>query len=192
MFTGKLSEEEMLEDHPLELADIKAGTARLPVDPKTYQRRIKIFLPTYGIFATVLVIFLILFTTGEKTALATIRPAEGTVEVFVPFTPTPLPTPLPTSTAAPVASITWEGSIGQLFQNKCGSCHNSTTKIGGLDLSSYQAALEGNGTGPVILPGDADTSKIILVQSAGGHPGQLSEEELELIQEWISAGALEK
>ncbi len=30
MFTGKISEEEMLDEHPLELADIKAGIANRP------------------------------------------------------------------------------------------------------------------------------------------------------------------
>ena len=33
MWTGKMSEEEMLHEHPLELADIKAGIADRPVDP---------------------------------------------------------------------------------------------------------------------------------------------------------------
>src|SRR5574339_1271315 len=32
MFTGKMTEEEMLHEHPLELADIKAGMAERPVD----------------------------------------------------------------------------------------------------------------------------------------------------------------
>ena len=35
-------------------------------------------------------------------------------------------------------------------------------------------------------------SKLIVVQSAGGHPGQLSAEELDLVRQWIAAGALEK
>lgn len=33
MFTGKMSEEDMLHEHPLELADIKAGIAERPVEP---------------------------------------------------------------------------------------------------------------------------------------------------------------
>ena len=76
MYTGKISEGEMFEEHALELADIKSGTAHLPVDPKTYKRRMKIFLPVYGILAVTLVIFLYLFLTGEQTALATVRPEE--------------------------------------------------------------------------------------------------------------------
>ncbi|MRR10831.1 hypothetical protein EG831_12345, partial [bacterium] len=45
MFTGKLSEEEMLHEHPLELADMKAGLAERPVDPQTLRRRQRIFWP---------------------------------------------------------------------------------------------------------------------------------------------------
>lgn len=33
MFNGELTEEEMIEEHPLELADIKAGLSERPVDP---------------------------------------------------------------------------------------------------------------------------------------------------------------
>ena len=35
MFTGKLSEEEMLHEHPAELAAIRMGTATRPLDPQT-------------------------------------------------------------------------------------------------------------------------------------------------------------
>jgi hypothetical protein len=33
---------------------------------------------------------------------------------------------------------------------------------------------------------------VIVEQSAGGHPGQLSADELAIISAWIDAGALEK
>jgi hypothetical protein len=44
----------------------------------------------------------------------------------------------------------------------------------------------------VIVPSDAANSKLVLVQTAGGHPGQLTPGELTAINNWIDAGALEK
>jgi mono/diheme cytochrome c family protein len=114
------------------------------------------------------------------------------VEVFVPLTPTPLPTAPPTPTPPPVTALTWEGGIGALFDSKCVACHNSNSKLGGLDLSDYQSTLQGGNSGPAFVAGDPENSEIISIQSAGGHPGQFSEEELAQVIEWIENGALEE
>jgi hypothetical protein len=52
--------------------------------------------------------------------------------------------------------------------------------------------LKGGDSGPAIIPGDPDDSLLVQIQSAGNHPGQLTEEELQLVIEWIQAGAPEK
>jgi hypothetical protein len=61
-----------------------------------------------------------------------------------------------------------------------------------LNLSTYADAIKGGKSGPVIVPGDAAKSLLIQKQQAGGHPGQLTPEEIAQIVEWINAGALEK
>jgi transposase len=43
-----------------------------------------------------------------------------------------------------------------------------------------------------MIPGDADNSLVVQKQQAGGHPGQLTPEELAQVIEWINAGASEK
>jgi mono/diheme cytochrome c family protein len=87
---------------------------------------------------------------------------------------------------------TWEAGIATLFQQRCLICHNSTAKIGGLDLSSYNAALSSGAGGPAVIPGDPEKSPLIVKQSAGGHAEQLSPEEIEQLRQWILAGAPEK
>jgi formate dehydrogenase gamma subunit len=191
MFTGYLSEEHMLDEHPLELADIKAGVAGRPVDPKVVANRRRAFLGVYGVIGAAMLIGIFVFVTFEKTAIETVPPAEN-VTVFAPLTPTPLPTPRPTHTPAPVAAVTWDGGIGNLFETKCSACHGGASELGGLDLSTYQAALDGGSSGPGVVPNDPDASQIILKQSAGNHPGQLTGDELALIRRWIEAGAPEK
>jgi formate dehydrogenase gamma subunit len=201
MFRGTVGEKEMLEEHPLELADIKAGVAQRPIDPTLEARRRRMFYPIYGVVGGLLLFGIYAFVTFEETAITTLPPAEE-VSVFVPLTPTPFPTAPPTPTAAPTATgapgqaapalATWEGGIGGLFKTKCGTCHNSTAKMSGLDLSSYLGAIAGGSRGSGVVPGDPAASQIIIVQSAGGHPGQLSGDELAQVQAWIEAGAQEK
>lgn len=191
MFDGKMSEEEMLHEHPLELADIKAGIADPPADPKGEKKRLMIFLPVYFVVASVMLMGVYFFVTGEETAITTVPPASD-VEVFVPLTPTPFPTPAPTPTPKPILTITWEGGVGELTNTKCGTCHNDSSMLGGLDLTSYQAALAGGNTGPGFVAGDPDNSLIVTRQETGDHPGQLTEEEIALLREWITTGAPEK
>jgi hypothetical protein len=52
--------------------------------------------------------------------------------------------------------------------------------------------MNGADDGPVVVPGDSANSPLISIQQAGGHPGQLTPDEIVLLQEWIDAGALEK
>jgi cytochrome b subunit of formate dehydrogenase/mono/diheme cytochrome c family protein len=207
MFTGRMTEEEMLHEHPLELAVIKAGIANPPLDPLALRKRQRIYLP----FAAALTLFMLGgvygFVNAEQTAITTTERQIPTVEVFVPWTPTPAPTqtptpepthtPLPTqpgNESTPSASdpaLTWDGSIGALLESKCGTCHGPFA-AGGLNLSTFAGAVKGGSSGAVILPGNGANSLLVTVQQAGNHPGQLTPEEIQQIIAWINAGALEK
>ncbi len=213
MFTGKMSEEEMLHEHPLELADIKAGIHDRPVDPVDLRKRQRVYFPIAAVLAVFMLGGVYGFVNAENTALTTVERQVPTVEVYVPQTATPAPTqtptlpptetPLPSATATagtpgtdttpavPSSSLTWDNAIGAIFQTKCAACHGAGA-LAGLNLSTYADALKGGNSGAVIIPGDAANSLLVKKQQAGGHPGQLSPEEIAQIIEWINAGALEK
>ncbi len=199
MWTGKLSEEEMLHEHPLELADIKSGLGGRRPDPKLLQRRQMIYYPVAAVLGIGMLFAVYGFVNGEQTAITTVPPQIATIPIYVPQTPTPLPptpTQPPTPTAGPTAaaggaSVTWV-EVGPIFEARCGTCHSSALATNGLNLSTYADAMKGAQDGPVIVAGDAAGSKLIVIQSAGGHPGQLSPEELALVKSWIESGALEK
>ncbi len=193
MFTGKLTEKEMQHEHPAELALIKAGGDYQRPAPEILQRRKKIFYPIAALVTVVSGLGLVFFVTMETTALETVPPAQ-TAQVFVPVTPTPQPTLAATPTlpaAEGVAANTWDGNFSALFDNRCSTCHGFT-KVGGLTLAAYQGALAGGNSGPGIVPGNPEASMIVKIQSAGGHPGQLTQEELQQVIDWIQAGAPEK
>ncbi len=192
MFTGYLSRDEMAERHPLELEAIDIG-ARVSANGEKATRQ-QTFLRGYGVVAVVLLVGVYFFVTFEDTAITTIQPPEN-VEVFVqapqptiPVRPT-APTTAPTTTA-PGQVDTWDATIGELFASSCGGCHGASG-MAGLDLTTYDGALAGGTSGPAIVPGDPGASTVMVVQSAGGHPGQLDDDQLNRISAWIAAGAPE-
>jgi cytochrome b subunit of formate dehydrogenase/mono/diheme cytochrome c family protein len=207
MWTGRMSEEEMLHEHPLELADIKAGIAERPVEPAILRKRQRMYLPVAAVIAVLLLGGVYGFVNAEQTALTTINRLEPTIQIYVPQTPTPAPTqtptlpptetPLPTSTIegvtpqAVTSSLTWDNAIGAMLQSKCGACHGASAS-GGLNLSTYADAMKGGKSGAAIIAGDSDNSVLVIKQLAGGHFGQLSPDELAKVIEWIKAGAPEK
>jgi cytochrome b subunit of formate dehydrogenase len=182
MWTGHLTEDEMLHEHPVELADLKAGLASRPVDASTLKKRHQIFFPVTGVVSLALLGGVYYFVTFEQTAIRTLPPTPA-LQVFAPQTPTPLP---PTATPKPLGDLTWAGYVKPLFADKCSACHGVAA---GLSFATYADALQGSQNGPVIVPGNSSGSKLIAVQSAGGHPGQLNEAELTRIKEWIDNGA---
>lgn len=190
MYNGYISNHEMVEEHAIELANIKAGIDPPRTEKEHLDKRRRIFFPVYAVIAALMFLGIYFFVTAEVTAIETIPPAED-IEVFVPLTPTPLPTPRPTATSAPIAAVTWQGGVGELLEGKCGACHGSTQQLGGVDLTTFEGALTGGNAGPAIVPADPDNSQLVIVQRAGSHPVQLAEEELQLIIEWIEAEAPE-
>jgi hypothetical protein len=59
-------------------------------------------------------------------------------------------------------------------------------------MLTYAGIMNGSSNGPVIVPGDSANSVLFQVQSAGGHFANLTPEELEIVKQWIDAGAPEK
>src|SRR5215208_3452606 len=112
MFTGKMTEEEMLHEHPLELADIKAGVADRPLDEAALRRRQRVYLPIAGVLALFMLLGVSGFVNAEQTALTTVERQVPTVEVFVPWTPTPAPTMTQTSAATETSLPALSATVG--------------------------------------------------------------------------------
>jgi len=199
VFTGQMEEDAMLHEHPLELADIKAGINERPVDPATLRKREKVFFPVAAVLGILMLSGVYGFVNVEDTALETTERQIPTIEVYVPQTATPASTQTPTSlplTPAPAteqpasaSAPTWNNSVGAMLEAECSLCHGDA---GGLDLSTWLGALSGGDSGPAILPGDAANSILVRKQQEGDHPGQLSDEAIAQLIEWIDAGALEQ
>jgi hypothetical protein len=88
MVSGMQTEEEMLDEHPLELEAIKAGLADRRPDPATLRKRQMVFFPIAALMTILMLTGVYTYITTEETALTTIPPISATAE-------TPLPTPQP-------------------------------------------------------------------------------------------------
>jgi len=101
--------------------------------------------------------------------------------------------------AADAASpkITYQDNVLPIFRNACLNCHNPDKKKGGLDISSYSAAMAGSDSQKVIIPGDADGSVLYRCVMHIDEPkmpqkaDKLPQKDLDLIKQWIAGGALE-
>ena len=201
MFTGQMSEHAMLHEHPLELADIKAGIAERPIEPVVLRKRQQTYLPIAAVIALVMLFGLYRFVNAEQTALTTTERQIPTVIAYVPQTSTPAPTQSPTSLptqpgtdstpSASTSSLTWDSAMGAILQSKCSACHGAGAS-GGLNLLTYANAMQGGASGAVIVPGDSANSLLVTIQQPGDHFGNITSEELAQVIEWINAGALEK
>lgn len=96
-------------------------------------------------------------------------------------------------TATPTAS-SFSGQVLPILQAKCQMCHNSGTKLGGWDASSYESVMTSGDNGPVVVAGDAQNSLLarrIQGMNASIMPpsGSLPQDEIQIILDWIVAGA---
>ncbi len=85
---------------------------------------------------------------------------------------------------------TYDETFRAMLDGRCISCHSGPRAEGDLDLSSYAAILEGGKNGPALVPGDPAASLIFQRQSdSTEHFGQVLDQELEALRDWIAAGA---
>src|SRR2546428_8752980 len=102
--------------------------------------------------------------------------------------------------AFPVLSqekITYQDQILPLVEANCSKCHNADKKKADLELTSYQGALKGSGSGPVVVSGNLDGSKLWKALNHAEEPfmppnrGKLDDKEIEKFKKWILGGLLE-
>ena len=199
MWTGNLTEEEMLHDHPLELAAIKSGQLGQMPDAATLKKRQLIYYPIAAILGIVMLAGIYGFVNSEQTALTVINQRPTSSVIYDPQTATPLPTRAPTSTPLPTSTPGTPGSVQEagnwsavalIFEKQCGMCHGNTATAG-LNVITYAGLMAGGANGPAVIPGDAAASLLIEKVKDGTHPGKFSPEELQIISDWIDAGAPE-
>src|SRR5438445_13716004 len=90
--------------------------------------------------------------------------------------------------------ITYQDHVLPIVEANCSKCHNADKKKADLELTSYQGILKGSGSGPVVLSGSADGSKLWKALTHSEEPymppnrAKLDDKELDLFKKWIAGG----
>lgn len=85
--------------------------------------------------------------------------------------------------------------VAEILSANCQGCHNSTTKLGKLNLESYETLSQGGQSGQVIVPSHPEQSRLYQLITGQAQPAmpltgkRLAEGEIAIIRQWIEAGA---
>ncbi len=102
-----------------------------------------------------------------------------------------------TSPAFAQEKISYQDHILPLVEANCSKCHNADKKKADLELTSYQGALKGSGSGAILVAGNPEASKLWKALTHAEEPfmppnrPKLADQELELFRKWILGGLLE-
>jgi hypothetical protein len=102
-----------------------------------------------------------------------------------------------TARADDKAKVTYDDQIAPIFRQRCSSCHNPTAKKADFDVTNYSSLVHGGSSGPVIEPGEPDSSHLFALVTRQSEPfmpqnaDKLPGGEIDLIKRWIAGGALE-
>ena len=97
----------------------------------------------------------------------------------------------------PAGKVTYNDHVLPIFRNACLNCHNPDKKKAGLDLSTYQGALQGSETGKVLQSGNPNGSLLFKCVKQTEEPkmppkgDRLTDAELAVLEKWIAGQLLE-
>lgn len=121
MFTGKVTEHQMVEEHALELERINKGQLDRGPAPEVLKKRERIFIPVATIAAVFMVVTLYFLAAYENTAITTM-PRRAQVLVYAPITMTPMPK---LASGTPAAQPVSAGNLPANHNGRtsCLTCH---------------------------------------------------------------------
>ena len=90
----------------------------------------------------------------------------------------------------------YTNKVAPLLKKYCGGCHNSEDREGKLSLETFAELQRGGDSGPALLPGQSQSSRLVRVltgQSKLRMPPEgnvaPSSEEIEILRAWVDSGA---
>lgn len=99
---------------------------------------------------------------------------------------TPVPITIPPATTT---DASYRAEVQPIFDARCVACHGGTQ---GLYLTDYESVMRGGAHGPVIVPGDPASSRLLWYVSSGYMPyggPTLTQDQIQTLVNWVAAGA---
>ena len=108
--------------------------------------------------------------------------------------------PPPKAAAAQRTTVSFAEDVFPIFKGRCIDCHRpggAGYEISGLDLTTYDGLMKGTHHGPMVIPGDPDSSNLIWLLDWRASPQlqmphgkkKLSTCDRNEIRQWIREGA---
>jgi mono/diheme cytochrome c family protein len=99
----------------------------------------------------------------------------------------------PTTGAPPSADVSFADDILPLFERECAVCHGI---FGGWSADDYEDVMTSGDNAPVVIAGDPEASLLLQLMRATDRSvmppsGALSPADIQLVTDWIRAGALD-
>ncbi len=94
--------------------------------------------------------------------------------------------------------VSFSEDVSPIIKRTCERCHGGTGEDGevvveeGLNMTTYEGLMAGSLYGTVVEPGNPDESYLVELVEAGDMPKEgdtLTADEIEIIRQWIAAGA---
>jgi hypothetical protein len=145
-----------------------------------------------------LLVLIIAACGGQATQTAP-EPAAPTQAVTqpapAPATAVPATDMAVSATEAPVADegVSFANDVLPILANSCNDCHGGKQIKEGLDMSAYEGLVAGSINGTVLVPGNSAESLLVKLAAEGKMPKRgpkLTAGQIQIISEWIDAGAL--
>jgi hypothetical protein len=96
-------------------------------------------------------------------------------------------------TSREAAPLRFSRDVAPILKANCQGCHNPQQKRGEFDLTTFRTLLAGSESGPVIVPGIPDQSRLVQLvvdrEMPRGNDRRLSDEAIETIRRWVAEGA---
>lgn len=94
-----------------------------------------------------------------------------------------------------VFAADFERDVYPVFEKHCFGCHNAGTKMGSLDLETFDGLLRGGNNGTILVPGKSTESRLYTMLTGEQTPAMpmdgklLPAAEVAKVKAWIDAGA---
>lgn len=136
--------------------------------------------------------------TAQKTkAKKKVRGKRGAPKADADKADEPAEKGKPAADAPADGTLKFSRDIAPIFVNNCVGCHNARQKRGKLDMTSFEALMQGTPKEKVIDPGKPDESHLVLrvkgeetPKMPQGANRNLSEAAIAKIEQWVKAGAV--
>jgi len=88
----------------------------------------------------------------------------------------------------------FERNVRPVLLNRCSACHGEKVSMAGLNLTTPGGFLKGADSGPVVVPGDPGSSRLLRAIGYAGKikmppTGKLPDAEIDALTKWVEMGA---